>query len=135
MIQKAPKNKQLTGKQRLAVEHYVQHGDKSAAYRACYACGRMKPTTINRNAHRLFEAPGVRAYVEELQTKAQTKAVVKRSEALELLSRFARAGDLDARERMAALQQLAKLQGWEAAQKLDINPRVTFEINITGDTD
>jgi phage terminase small subunit len=90
MIQKAPKNKQLTGKQRLAAEHYSLHGDKTEAYRHAYSTGKQKTSTINRNAYRLFEHPNVKAYVDDLQAKSTSATIMARTEALEILSEIAR---------------------------------------------
>lgn len=57
----------LTPKQEKACQKYIELGDKSAAYRAAYNCSRMKPQSVNRKAHELFEKVNIRSRVEELK--------------------------------------------------------------------
>ncbi|MCZ4693386.1 terminase small subunit [Ancylomarina euxinus] len=57
----------LTPKQEKACHKYIELGDKSAAYRSAYNCMSMKPESINRKAHELFEKVNIRSRVEELQ--------------------------------------------------------------------
>jgi phage terminase small subunit len=62
------KNKdKLTGKQEKAAQHYVEHGNKSAAYRHAYSTKNQAEKTINENASRLFANSKVLARVKELQ--------------------------------------------------------------------
>lgn len=65
----------LTVKQEAAVQHYLQHGDKSAAYRSAYSAENMSDKTINEKACRLFAGDKVRARVEALR-----EGVAKRHE-------------------------------------------------------
>lgn len=160
----------LTPKQEAFCLAYLKTGNASEAYRQSYNAGKMKPETVNRTAKELLDNPKIAARLAELNKSAVTDAVMTRQEALERLSRFARAdltdlvefgtyelgeadGDpviqstwrirdsvLQDPEAMAAIaelnaskdgikikthsplqaiQQLAKMQGWEAAQKFD----------------
>ncbi|MDA3872406.1 MAG: terminase small subunit [Kiritimatiellae bacterium] len=79
----------LTGKEKIAADHYVAHGNKSDAYRAGYATAKMKALTVNRRAVEIFARPHVKAYVETLQAQAQTAAILTRQRALEILTDIA----------------------------------------------
>jgi len=57
----------LTPKQEKACQKFIELGDKSTAYWSAYNCSRMKPESINRKAHELFEGINIRSRVEELQ--------------------------------------------------------------------
>jgi len=62
-------SKSLTPKQEKAARKYVECGDKSEAYRFAYDTSRMKPASVNRVAHRLFEQVKIRSRIEELQAE------------------------------------------------------------------
>jgi hypothetical protein len=66
-------NKPLTVKQEKASQHFVEHGNKSAAYRHAYSTKNQAATTINENASRLFANSNVSARVKELQAQALEK--------------------------------------------------------------
>jgi len=53
--------------------HYVEHGDKSEAYRHAYKTENMKPETVWRSANELFNNPKVTARVEALQARHQKR--------------------------------------------------------------
>lgn len=158
----------LTAKQEAFCLAYLETGNASEAYRMAYDAKNMKPATVNRKAKDLLDNGKIAARLEELNKSAVTAAVMTRQEALERLSRFARAdltdlvefgthelGDVDGEtviqstwrikdsvlqdpaalsaiaelnaskdgikikthSPLQAIQQLAKMQGWESAQK------------------
>lgn len=58
----------LTPKQEAAVQAFIEGASKTQAYRlAGYKTASMKPETLHRTAHALFENPKVSARVAELQ--------------------------------------------------------------------
>lgn len=59
-------NSNLTLKQEAFAQAYVRLGDKSAAYREAYKCGKMKPLTINNNAYKLFDNNDITTRIAEL---------------------------------------------------------------------
>jgi hypothetical protein len=69
------KKKALTQKQEKAAQHFVEHGNKSDAYRHAYSTTNQADKTINENASRLFSGSKVSARVKELQA-----ATLKRHE-------------------------------------------------------
>ena len=62
-----------------AIDHFIVHRDKSAAYRHAYNAGKMKPRTIHRKALELFKTPKVKAVVNAAITKASEDAGIDAS--------------------------------------------------------
>ncbi len=60
----------LTAKQEAFVVAYVETGNASEAYRRAYDTGRMRPATINRNAHALVRHSKVAARIAEVRHSA-----------------------------------------------------------------
>ena len=63
-------SKKLTIKQEAFVRFYIETGNASEAYRRAYDAGKMKPTTINRNAHALLVDSKIATRIGEMQSKA-----------------------------------------------------------------
>lgn len=80
----------LTPMQEAAVQHFIDLGDMTAAYRAAGYSTRGKPATINRNAYALFSKPHVAARVQELRDQAAQHCALQRDEGLAILARIAR---------------------------------------------
>ena len=57
----------LTSKQENFCHAFIELGNASDAYRACYDIGEMKPATINRSAKELIDNPKITARIEELR--------------------------------------------------------------------
>lgn len=58
---------ELTHKQELYCLHYVEHGNKSDAYRYAYDTSKMKDNSINRMAHELHKDLKITSRIEELR--------------------------------------------------------------------
>jgi phage terminase small subunit len=80
----------LTPKQEKFCLLYIEFGDASAAYRGAYSSGKMKATTINRNAHELLKDSKISARIAELQKKVAEKAELTAAWVIERLQRNAR---------------------------------------------
>jgi len=65
--------KQLTIKEEKAVQSFMIDGNKTEAYKSAYSTDKMKPATINRKAHYLFNKPNVRTRIEELRKELAEK--------------------------------------------------------------
>ena len=161
----------LTQKQENFCLKYVETGNASEAYRFAYRADKMKAETIHKRASELVSDREVAGRIEELKGMAVSKAIMSRTEALEMLSIIARTSvsdiaefstvesgededgntvmsttwrilnseeiskeasasiksvsatkmgpKLEMHDRLAAIQQLSKLQGWESASKID----------------
>jgi phage terminase small subunit len=69
------KKKALTQKQEKAAQHFVEHGNKSDAYRHAYSTKNFTAKSVNEKASQLFSVVKVKSRVEELQA-----ATLKRHE-------------------------------------------------------
>lgn len=67
------KKKALTQKQEKAAQHFVEHGNKSDAYRHAYSTKNFTAKSVNEKASQLFSVVKVKSRVEELQAKALEK--------------------------------------------------------------
>jgi phage terminase small subunit len=67
--------KALTQKQEKAAQHFVEHGNKSDAYRHAYSTKNFTAKSINEKASQLFSLVKVKSRVKELQA-----ATLKRHE-------------------------------------------------------
>jgi len=68
--------KNLTGKQRKAVDHYIEFRSKVDAYKFAYSCGNMTPKTIYRKACEVFDVPHVKAAAEAAISRVSEKAEI-----------------------------------------------------------
>jgi phage terminase small subunit len=68
-------NPALTPKQQYFCRAVASGCTMSDAYREAYSAGRMKPATINREAHTLMAIPKITTRVEALQ-RAKDRAVI-----------------------------------------------------------
>jgi len=71
------KKKKLTPQQERACQKFLECSNKTEAYKSAYDTSRMKDTTANRLAHRLFDQDNVQARVEELLEKRMKKLDIK----------------------------------------------------------
>lgn len=70
----AKSNNGLTEKQEVACQEYIKNkGNRSGAYRSAYNTSNMKPESVNRKAHELFENVKIKARVAELQEDAKKR--------------------------------------------------------------
>lgn len=64
----------LTVKQEAFARAYIETGgNASEAYRRSYSAGKMKPETVNREAHTLLENPKVATRITTMQAAAQKR--------------------------------------------------------------
>jgi phage terminase small subunit len=108
----------LTPKQERFALEYFKTGNASEAYRIAYDCQKMKPESINRKALVELDKGMIRARVEQLRNKAETKAVLTKERALEILAEIAEQGQ--DKDKVAALKQAGKMNGWEAPTRQQI---------------
>lgn len=82
----------LTAKQENFCLVYLETGSASEAYRRAYSTDRMKPETINRNAHQLLKNNKIATRIKELQEKVAKKAEITVETLLEELEEARTAG-------------------------------------------
>jgi len=98
---------QLTEQQMQAVKHYLQHGNKIAAYKSAYAHGPNNRVTAAA-AIRLFKKENVKLAVEQLSGRLDEKIVEYEEKELELLMSdlLSTTAAQTARERIREVDQL-----------------------------
>lgn len=101
---------------------------------AYYAAGGKATNENSADAivSRMLSDVKVKAFLDSMYQDQINSAIMSRDEALQILGSMARAPMISPMARNAALRQMGKMQGWEAAQKFDINGHViTSEEKLT----
>lgn len=76
----------LTQKQENFCNYYMEcSGNASEAYRKAYSCENMRPDTINRKAHELYENGKVTARLAELQEEQRKRSDITKERILKEL--------------------------------------------------
>jgi hypothetical protein len=112
----------------------VKSGNAAEAYREAYPKSRLwQAESVAKKAHILTQKAHIQRIVKDARAKANTAAVVTLSECQEALSKIIRKQEPDAtsREVRAAVETMAKLQGWNAPDKMQSEVQETREITIT----
>jgi phage terminase small subunit len=108
----------LTPKKQKFARVYFKTGNGSEAYRQSYDCAKMKPETINKRASELLADRDIAGMLEQLREQADTRVVLTKERALEILAEIANGGQ--DKDRVAALKQAGKMNGWEAPTRQQI---------------
>lgn len=96
------------------------------------AGGRAKGDAVNNVVSVMMMNVQVKAFMDEMYSYDMNQTVMTREEAMEILSGFSRAPNLNQRVRIQAVERLAKMQGWDAAQKHDLTGHIlTSDVPLT----
>lgn len=109
----------MTERQRIFAREYVACGVGSEAYRRAYP--RSKAWTalsVEKRASRVLAH--VLPLVAELRAKATSAKVMTKQRALEMVTTLADTSDADPRVVLAAVERLAKMQGWDKPQQVEV---------------
>jgi hypothetical protein len=91
------------------------------AYMAVYPKSQTwKPESVDQNACHLYKRPEVFARVRELKDEAAMRSVMTRAERMVALSNMAKDEDLYVKARVAAINELNKMDGSYERKKLDV---------------
>lgn len=103
----------LTPKQEKFCLAYIETGNASEAYRRSYNAGKMKDTTVNRNAAALLKNNKVATRLSELQSAAQKRHEVTIDSLTEMLreDRDLARKEGEANAAINAVMAIAKLHG------------------------
>lgn len=94
--------------------------------------GRAKDTAADQVVHVMLKNVQVKAFMDEMYSYDLSQTIMTRDEAMEILSGFSRAPNLNQRVRIQAVERLAKMQGWDAAQKHDLTGHIlTSDVPLT----
>ena len=81
--------RKLTPKQERFAQTYVELGNATEAYRIAYDASRMKPETVNREAHARLAHPKISARVTELRARVLKRHDITADRVLEELAKIA----------------------------------------------
>lgn len=87
---------------------------------------------IDTSASEILSRLEVKEFMEAMYAPQLAEAIMGRDEAMQILSGVTRAPLSPSRVRIQAIQQLGRMQGWEAAQKHDLTGHIlTSEVPLT----
>lgn len=130
----------LTPKEEKFAQLYITLGNASEAYRQSYNAEKMKEKTIWEKASLLLKKDNVRARINELQAE-QAKVFRKTREDVisdlnDIIDSYKKNGKFT-QHTLKAIQELNKMMGWYAADKLDITsgglPLIDLGLNTDED--
>jgi hypothetical protein len=88
--------------------------------------------TMDVSASEILNNPDVKVFMDSMYAPQLAEAIMTRDEAMQILSGITRAPLVGSRVRIHAVQQLGRMQGWEAAQKHDLTGHIlTTEVPLT----
>lgn len=103
----------MTDKQAAFVREYVKDFNATqAAIRAGYA-----PDSARQQASENLSKHDIQEAITQFRAEAESAAVATLREALETATEWMRNEELSVRERLAAMERLAKFNGWDAPEK------------------
>lgn len=120
----------LTTLQKRVCMNILNGMTRPQAYRE--AGGRAKGDAVNNVVSVMMRNVHVKAFMDEMYSYDLNQTVMGREEAMEILSGFSRAPGVSKRDRIRSMERLAKMQGWDAAQKHDLTGHIlTSEVPLT----
>lgn len=94
--------------------------------------GKAKETAADQVVHVMLKNVHVKAFMDEMYSYDLNQTILSREEAMEILSGFSRAPAVNKRVRIQSMERLAKMQGWDAAQKHDLTGHIlTSDVPLT----
>ena len=111
---------------KFVTEYLRDFNGTQAAIRAGYS-----PHTANEQAARLLATVSIAEAVAKAAQEARSATILTLTEAKEIASAIAKDETAARRDRLAALDRLAKFDGWDAVHRVDVTSggqRLTTEI-------
>lgn len=120
----------LTTLQKRVCNNILNGMTRPQAYKE--AGGRANGNAVNNVVSVMMMNVHVKAFMDEMYSYDMNQTVMTREEAMEIMSGFARAPGVNHRVRIQATERLAKMQGWDAAQKHDLTGHIlTSDVPLT----
>lgn len=89
-------------------------------------------TAMDSSASEILKRLEVQEFMQAMYAPQLSESIMTRDEAMQILSNITRAPMTGSRIRIHAVQQLGRMQGWEAAQKHDLTGHIlTSEVPLT----
>ena len=112
----------LTAKQTAFADAILDGKTGSDAYRIAYNT-KGSNRAVARKAVDLMKHPAIIAYIKDMRSRVQTKKIMDKQEMLQELTEIARAKKKEGKEatttRVSAMERIAKMQGFDAPQKIE----------------
>ena len=104
-------------------EKFAQHVANGKSAAIAYVCAGYENIGAGQNGHRLMKKDDVKARIAELMGRAEDKADITRGEIIKILANYARShpDDYPHDTRLRAIQQLTKMTGWDAPDKVELS--------------
>lgn len=120
----------LTTLQKRVCMNILQGMTQRQAYRE--AGGKAKESAADAVVSVMLKNTNVRALLDAMYAYDLSQTIMGRDEAMQIMSGFARAPGVNHRVRIQATERLAKMQGWDAAQKHDLTGHIlTSDVPLT----
>ncbi len=108
----------LTPKQESFARHVADGKSLADAYRMSYDCEKSADATVYNDAWKLTQNPDISARIEELKQGAAERVMWSREQSIRILADIAMGAEKDS-DRVRAINELNKMHGFEAAQKVE----------------
>ena len=108
----------LTPKQENFARYVAEGKTQADAYRMAYDCENSSNDTIYSRASELMRDGQISARVEELKQGAAERVMWSREQSIRILADIAMGDEKDS-DRVRAINELNKMHGFEAAQKVE----------------
>lgn len=90
------------------------------------------PGAIDASISEILKNHAVSAFMDSMYAQQLSEVKMERDEALQILAEITRAPMAQSKTRIQAVRQMARMEGWEAAQKFDLNGNITVtEVPMT----
>jgi hypothetical protein len=120
----------LTSLQKRVCINVLNGMNQRQAYKE--AGGKAKETALDNIVSVMMKNTKVKAFMDEMYSYDLNQTIMSRDEALQIMSGFARAPGVTKRDRIRSVERLARMQGWDAAQKHDLTGHIlTSEVPLT----
>lgn len=120
----------LTTLQKRVCTNIINGMSQRQAYRE--AGGKAKESAADAVVSVMLKNANVRSFLDAMYAYDLSQTIATRDEVMGILSGFTRAPGLNQRVRIHAIERLAKMQGWDAAQKHDLTGHIlTSDVPLT----
>lgn len=120
----------LTSLQKRVCINVLNGMNQRQAYKE--AGGKAKETALDNIVSVMMKNTKVKAFMDEMYSYDLNQTIMSRDEAMQIMSGFARAPGVNKRDRIRSVERLARMQGWDAAQKHDLTGHIlTSEVPLT----
>jgi len=112
--------KALTPRQKAFADAILDGKQPSEAYRVAKYSTNTNRNVIAVAANRILNNSAVQAYLSAEKKKIARSQILTRERSLQILGNIAEAGSATKRDKIAAIAQSSRMQGYDAPQKVEM---------------